>query len=241
MLSARCGAAAAPRSRSGPYLMTCVRNAWYDQGRQDGRVDVSDDVPEDINLALLNVPPDSEDARMVAAAFASLPERWQMVLWHTEVEGRPAAEVAPLLGPGAQRRRRARLPGPGGPAPGLPPGPSATAAARRLPRHRHQARCLRRATGCRRVTGARSTSTSRAATGARRCCSSWRRSAPACGACSCRSCSACPAPRSSPTSPPAAAWPPCCGGGRAAPRRWRPSPCGVVVGGGGRSPSASPP
>ncbi len=81
-----------------PYLMTCVRNAWYDKARKDGRVDVPGDVPEDVNLALLNVPPDSEDARMVAAAFASLPERWQMVLWHTEVEGRPAAEVGPLLG-----------------------------------------------------------------------------------------------------------------------------------------------
>ena len=31
-------------------------------------------------------------------AFASLPERWQLVLWHTEVEGRSAAEVAPILG-----------------------------------------------------------------------------------------------------------------------------------------------
>jgi RNA polymerase sigma factor (sigma-70 family) len=81
-----------------PYLMTCVRNAFYDKGRKDGRVDVPGEVPEDVNLALLNVPPDSEDARMVAAAFASLPERWQMVLWHTEVEGRPAAEVGPLLG-----------------------------------------------------------------------------------------------------------------------------------------------
>ncbi|HKA03644.1 MAG TPA: sigma-70 family RNA polymerase sigma factor, partial [Acidimicrobiales bacterium] len=81
-----------------PYLMTCVRNAFYDKGRRDGRVDVPGEVPEDVNLALLNVPPDSEDARMVAAAFASLPERWQVVLWHTEVEGRPAAEVGPMLG-----------------------------------------------------------------------------------------------------------------------------------------------
>jgi len=89
---------AGPEVAFRPYLMTCVRNAWYDKARKDGRVDVPGDVPEDINLALLNVPPDSEDARMVAAAFASLPERWQMVLWHTEVEGRPAAEVGPLLG-----------------------------------------------------------------------------------------------------------------------------------------------
>src|SRR4051794_19349962 len=89
---------AGPEVAFRPYLMTCVRNAWYDKARKDGRVDVPGDVPEDINLALLNVPPDSEDARMVAAAFASLPERWQMVLWHTEVEGRPAADVGPLLG-----------------------------------------------------------------------------------------------------------------------------------------------
>ena len=33
-----------------------------------------------------------------ARAFASLPERWQLVLWHTEVEGQRPAEVAPLLG-----------------------------------------------------------------------------------------------------------------------------------------------
>ncbi|HEY7627609.1 MAG TPA: zf-HC2 domain-containing protein, partial [Ilumatobacteraceae bacterium] len=32
------------------------------------------------------------------AAFATLPERWQLVLWHTEVEGRAPKEVAPLIG-----------------------------------------------------------------------------------------------------------------------------------------------
>ena len=31
-------------------------------------------------------------------AFASLPERWQLALWHFDVEGETAAEVAPLLG-----------------------------------------------------------------------------------------------------------------------------------------------
>ena len=35
---------------------------------------------------------------VVARAFHSLPERWQAVLWHTEVEGLPPAEIAPLLG-----------------------------------------------------------------------------------------------------------------------------------------------
>jgi hypothetical protein len=33
-----------------------------------------------------------------AAAFASLPERWRTVLWHTEVEEETPAEIAPLLG-----------------------------------------------------------------------------------------------------------------------------------------------
>ena len=35
---------------------------------------------------------------MIARAFASLPERWQAVLWHTEIEGARPAEVASLLG-----------------------------------------------------------------------------------------------------------------------------------------------
>jgi hypothetical protein len=35
---------------------------------------------------------------LVARAFLSLPERWQAVLWHTEIEGGRPATVAPLLG-----------------------------------------------------------------------------------------------------------------------------------------------
>jgi hypothetical protein len=35
---------------------------------------------------------------MIARAFASLPQRWQAVLWHTEIEGARPAEVATLLG-----------------------------------------------------------------------------------------------------------------------------------------------
>ena len=36
--------------------------------------------------------------RGAAKAFASLPERWQLVLWHTEVEGNKPADIAPLMG-----------------------------------------------------------------------------------------------------------------------------------------------
>ena len=55
-----------------------------------------------------------------ARAFASLPERWQLVLWHTEVEGQKPAEVAPAARDDRQLRLRARLPRPRGPAPGVP-------------------------------------------------------------------------------------------------------------------------
>ena len=40
---------------------------------------------------------DFED-EAASRAFHSLPERWQLVLWHLEVEGQQPAEVAPLLG-----------------------------------------------------------------------------------------------------------------------------------------------
>jgi hypothetical protein len=35
---------------------------------------------------------------LAAKAFARLPERWQAVLWHTEIEGLSPADVAPILG-----------------------------------------------------------------------------------------------------------------------------------------------
>jgi RNA polymerase sigma factor (sigma-70 family) len=80
------------------YLLTSVRNAFYDRARRDKRVEVTDEPPESVNAVLLSAEMESEDRKMVAVAFASLPERWQLVLWHTEVEGMQPAEVAPLLG-----------------------------------------------------------------------------------------------------------------------------------------------
>jgi hypothetical protein len=35
---------------------------------------------------------------VVVVAYRSLPERWQAILWYTEIEKRTPAEVAPLLG-----------------------------------------------------------------------------------------------------------------------------------------------
>ena len=91
---------AGPEMAFRPYLLTSVRNAFYDRLRKDKRVDVTDEVPEDLGMVLAAAAANENDAerRLVVTAFASLPERWQLVLWHTEVEGRTPAEVGPLLG-----------------------------------------------------------------------------------------------------------------------------------------------
>ena len=88
---------AGPEMAFRPYLLTSVRNAFYDRTRKDKRLDVTDDVPEDLGrvLAAAAASEDDVERQLAATAFASLPERWQLVLWHTEVEGRTPAEVGP--------------------------------------------------------------------------------------------------------------------------------------------------
>ena len=81
-----------------PYLVTAVRNAYYDRMRKDRRLDAREEVPEVLDLSVLRQSDSHDDRALAARAFASLPERWQLVLWHTEVEGRTPAEVGPLLG-----------------------------------------------------------------------------------------------------------------------------------------------
>lgn len=81
------------------YLLTTLRNTLYDRARRDRRVELSDDMTrydpgvqwEDTAVAAL-------ESRLAARAFGTLPERWQTVLWHTEVQQRSPAEVAALLG-----------------------------------------------------------------------------------------------------------------------------------------------
>ena len=81
-----------------PYLLTTVRNTFYERGRRTRLEDTTDQPDDVVNLSLLDMAASEDDRAIIASAFASLPERWQLVLWHTEVEGRSAAEVAPLLG-----------------------------------------------------------------------------------------------------------------------------------------------
>ncbi|MGB8857673.1 MAG: sigma-70 family RNA polymerase sigma factor, partial [Ilumatobacteraceae bacterium] len=80
-----------------PYLVTAVRNVFYDKVRRN-REEPTEDMSDEVNVALLDSAKSQEDGAFAAVAFATLPERWQLVLWHTEVEGRSVAEVAPMLG-----------------------------------------------------------------------------------------------------------------------------------------------
>ncbi|MFD8887230.1 sigma-70 family RNA polymerase sigma factor [Streptomyces erythrochromogenes] len=86
-----------------PYLLTCVRRLAATWAREAARTRLSDDFEE--WAAQLSDGQDAEDAvftaeegSLVLRAYESLPERWQAVLWHSVVEGEPAAETAARLG-----------------------------------------------------------------------------------------------------------------------------------------------
>jgi RNA polymerase sigma factor (sigma-70 family) len=82
-----------------PYLLTAMRNVARDWADGDRRTLL---VPDPVDIA----PPEPEQDPVIAAlerslagqAFMALPERWQTVLWHTEVEQEGPAQIAPQLG-----------------------------------------------------------------------------------------------------------------------------------------------
>lgn len=96
---------AALRGGGGPsiafraYLLTTVRNLFYDRRKHDGRVRVTDDLSyHDPGVPFVDTAVADLERILVARAFARLPERWRTVLWHTQVEGEKPATVAPILG-----------------------------------------------------------------------------------------------------------------------------------------------
>ena len=81
------------------YLLTSLRNLFYDQVRRDRRLEVTDDIGRyETGVPFTDTASEAEERGLAARAFRRLPERWQTVLWHTEIEGESPAEVAPLLG-----------------------------------------------------------------------------------------------------------------------------------------------
>src|SRR4051812_20985734 len=81
------------------YPLTAVRRLHVDKIRAGSRLRPVDDMtPFDPGLPFHDTAIEGFDNAAAARAFASLPERWQMVLWHTEVEQQKPADIAPLLG-----------------------------------------------------------------------------------------------------------------------------------------------
>ncbi|QKG23372.1 sigma-70 family RNA polymerase sigma factor [Actinomadura verrucosospora] len=90
---------AGPDTGFRPYLLTAVRRSVYDRRRADRRVHRTDQIEEFDEGVPFEDPALAELERsLIVRAYRSLPDRWQEVLWHTEVEGAKPAEVAPLLG-----------------------------------------------------------------------------------------------------------------------------------------------
>lgn len=81
-----------------PYLYTTIRNLASTWGAASRDVQV-DDIAEFEDPSTIEDPAAlALDKTLTARAFRSLPDRWQSVLWYTEVEGMDPHEVAPLLG-----------------------------------------------------------------------------------------------------------------------------------------------
>jgi RNA polymerase sigma factor (sigma-70 family) len=82
-----------------PYLLTTVRRVAYDRLRAEGRLVVSGEMEAfDPGVPFADPALAELERTMIARAYASLPERWRTVLWHTEIEGARPADVAALLG-----------------------------------------------------------------------------------------------------------------------------------------------
>ncbi|SDK57742.1 RNA polymerase sigma factor, sigma-70 family [Actinopolyspora mzabensis] len=96
------------RSGQGPntafraYLLTAVRRTAYDRTRKERRVRYSADVGAedgaDVSVPFTDTAVAGLERSLAAQAFNRLPERWQTVLWHLEIEGESPSEVAPILG-----------------------------------------------------------------------------------------------------------------------------------------------
>ena len=81
------------------YLLTAIRRLAHRPAPGPGSEETTDDLtPYDEGVPFTDTAVEGFEGEAAARAFHSLPERWQLVLWHVEVEGQRPAEVAPLLG-----------------------------------------------------------------------------------------------------------------------------------------------
>ncbi|VXC36523.1 RNA polymerase subunit sigma-70 [Arthrobacter sp. 9V] len=81
------------------YLLTVVRRTAHDRNRKARRMPTAADDAV-LDSAVLDSDPvlSHLESSIMAKAFKSLPERWQAVLWHLDIEGLKPAAAAPLVG-----------------------------------------------------------------------------------------------------------------------------------------------
>ncbi len=81
------------------YLLTVVRRTAHDRNRKARRMPTADDDTL-LDTPVLDDDPVLSDleSTIMAKAFKSLPERWQAVLWHLDIEGLKPAAAAPFVG-----------------------------------------------------------------------------------------------------------------------------------------------
>ncbi|WP_052810174.1 sigma-70 family RNA polymerase sigma factor [Streptomonospora alba] len=82
-----------------PYLLTALRHVVYDRFRGEKRQVATDDMEVfDSGEPFVDPAVAGLERSLIARAYLSLPERWQAVLWYTEIEGYKPADAAPNLG-----------------------------------------------------------------------------------------------------------------------------------------------
>lgn len=91
-----------PNTAFRAYLLTSLRNTAYDRSRRERKIQLSEDVDEigapELSLPFSDPALAGLERSMVATAFSRLPERWQAVLWHVEIEGEAPGQVASVFG-----------------------------------------------------------------------------------------------------------------------------------------------
>jgi RNA polymerase sigma factor (sigma-70 family) len=81
------------------YLLAAVRRLYVDRVRRESRLTNSGDMTAfDPGVPFRDTVVAEFESSAAARAFATLPDRWQLVLWHLEVENQKPADIAPLLG-----------------------------------------------------------------------------------------------------------------------------------------------
>lgn len=93
-----------PQTSFRAYLLTAVRHAATDLARADARIshhEITDDLPARGAPTEPREDAGSDrqvDARVLGDALATLPGRWQLAVWWSDVEGRPMDEIGARLG-----------------------------------------------------------------------------------------------------------------------------------------------